>query len=360
MALLEIKLAPCYRMPHHESWEGQIGSTIMTGGLQFTALRRHDETAHDHKRRCCADAAKASQALTPGRPCTAHNEQVCRSDLQFAKDCEKKQVSIMRNPVMESTVPVALALLVSLGAQTLAHAQGRRASGGPPPSAQAAAPVDFTGYWESMVTDEDWVYRMVTPRPGDSAGVPLKTIGLQVMDTWDPAKDTATGQQCKSYGAPAIMRVPGHLHVTWQDEQTLKIETDAGQQTRLLHFAKSDADQGSKSLQGYSVAQWEFQRPPGRAAAMAKPLWGALKVSTTNLSAGYLRKNGIPYSDQAQLQEYFDLVKDSPDDDGETLMILTSTVTDPVYLFEPFVTDENFLKLPSDQGWQPSACSAMW
>ena len=265
----------------------------------------------------------------------------------------------MRNPVIKCTVPAMLALL-SLATQTEAQAQAPRAMSDAAQTPQAAAPVDFTGYWESMVTDEDWVYRMVTPRPGDSAGVPLKPAGLQVMDAWDPAGDTAAGEQCKSYGAPAIMRIPGHLHVTWQDAQTLKIETDAGRQSRLFHFVKSDADQGPRTLQGYSVAQWELQRPAGRGAATAKPLWGALKVTTTDLTAGYLRKNGIPYSEETQLLEYFDLVQESADDSGEAMMVLTSVVTDPVYLFQPFVTDENFLKQPSDAGWEPSACSAMW
>jgi hypothetical protein len=266
----------------------------------------------------------------------------------------------MRKLVLRCTVPATLALLLSLGMQTVVQAQGRRAADEPAQSARAAAPVDFTGYWESIVTDEDWVYRMVTPRPGDSAGVPLKPVGLQLMDAWDPAKDTAAGEQCKSYGAPAIMRVPGHLHVTWQDGETLKIDTDAGRQSRLFHFVKSDAERGHKTLQGYSVAQWELQRPAGRGAGTARPLWGALKVTTTDLTAGYLRKNGIPYSEDAQLLEYFDLVQQSPDDSAQALMVLTSVVNDPVYLFQPFVTDENFLKLPSDAGWEPSACSAMW
>lgn len=266
----------------------------------------------------------------------------------------------MRKPVLTCGVPIASILLVSLGTQSVSQAQERRGMGGLSTGAQAAAPVDFTGYWESIVTDEDWVYRMVTPRPGDSAGVPLKPAGLQIMDAWDPARDTAAGQQCKSYGAPTIMRVPGHLHVTWQDGQTLKIETDAGQQTRLLHFGGSDSSARQKTLQGYSVAQWEFQRPAGRGAATARPIWGALKVTTTDLTAGYLRKNGIPYSEATQLQEYFDLVQEAPDDSGQALMVLTSVVNDPVYLFQPFVTDENFLKQPSDAGWEPSACSATW
>jgi hypothetical protein len=264
---------------------------------------------------------------------------------------------MMRTSIPNCTAQVALALLVSLGAQTLAHAQGRRAPAGPPPTAEKAAPVDFTGYWESIVQDEDWVYRMVTPRPGDYAGVPLNPAGLQIMDAWDPAKDTAAGEQCKSYGAPAIMRVPGHLHVTWQDEQTLKVETDAGQQTRLFHFVRSDADQGPPSLQGYSSAQWQLQRQGGGFGGGGKPTWAALKVTTTDLKAGYLRKNGVPYSENAKVVEYFDLIEDPQD---PQLMVETSVVTDPVYLFTPFVTDDNFVKLSSDAGWKPSACSATW
>jgi len=267
---------------------------------------------------------------------------------------------MMRNFVLNSTVQVTLVLLVSLGAQTVAHAQGRRGPGGPAPTAEAAAPVDFTGYWESVVQDEDWEYRMVTPRPGDYAGVPLKPAGMQIMNAWNPAKDTAAGEQCKSYGAPAIMRVPEHLHITWQDGQTLKMETDAGQQTRLLHFVPSvGAAQGPRTWQGYSVAQWQFQGRTGRFGTGA-PTWGNLKVSTSDLKAGYLRKNGIPYSENAGLVEYFDLVQVPPESNGHWWMVVTSVVTDPVYLSSPFVTDDNFMKLSSAAGWQPSACSAMW
>ncbi len=267
----------------------------------------------------------------------------------------------MRACISSCTAQVTLALLVSLGAQTVVHAQGRRGPGGPggpPPTAEAAAPVDFTGYWESLVTDEDWVYRMVTPRPGDYAGVPLKPAGIQIMDAWDPAKDTAAGTQCKSYGAPAIMRVPEHLHITWQDDQTLKIETDAGQQTRLFHFVASVADaQGPRTWQGYSVAQWEFQRQGGGRGSPGKVVGGDLKVTTTDLKAGYLRKNGVPYSEKTEVMEYFDPVQES---NGDRLMVVTSFVTDPVYLFSQFVTENNFLGLPGAAGWEPSACSAMW
>src|SRR6185437_13210268 len=264
----------------------------------------------------------------------------------------------MRTSISNCTAQLTLALVVSLGVYGVAHAQGRRAAAGPPQSAQAAAPVDFTGYWTSLIQDEDWEYRMVTPRPGDYAGVPLKANGLQVMAAWDPAKDTAAGEQCKSYGAAAFMHVPGHLHVSWQHEQTLKVDLDTGQQTRLFHFVPSRDDaQAPKSWQGYSTAQWELQRQGGGFRGGGKPVWGSLKVTTTDLKAGYLRKNGVPYSENTKVVEYFDLIVQGQD---PQLMAVTSVVTDPVYLSSPFVTDDNFVKLSSDAKWKPSPCSAMW
>jgi hypothetical protein len=259
----------------------------------------------------------------------------------------------MRNSLLNSTLPVTLVLLASLGVQSVADAQGRRGGGpvGPPQSAEAGAPIDLTGYWTSVITF-DWRFRMVTPPPGDYEAVPLTASGKEVMNAWDPAKDTAAGEQCKSYGAPIIMRVPGHLHVTWQDEQTMKMEIDTGEQTRVFHFVPSPADaHGAPSLQGYSVAAWDQQ---GR----GKEKWGQLKVTTTDLKAGYIRKNGIPYSEKTKVLEYFDLVPQQYQ--GETIMTVTSVVTDPVYLFQPFTTNDIFSKLSSGDAWKPAACSATW
>src|SRR5436190_1578879 len=72
-----------------------------------------------------------------------------------------------------------------------------------------------------------------------------------------PAKDEAAGQLCKAYGAPSIMRIPGRIRITWQDDNTLKIETDQGQQTRLFHFGGAPPARPEPSLQGYSSARWE-------------------------------------------------------------------------------------------------------
>ena len=112
-------------------------------------------------------------------------------------------------------------------------------------------------------------------------------------ESWDPARDEAAGEQCRAYGAPAIMRIPGRLHITWQDDQTMKVETDAGTQTRLLQFGAAAAP-GEPSWQGHSIAQWNVA---GR----------SLKVVTTNLRPGYIRKNGAPYSGKTVVTEYWDL-----------------------------------------------------
>ena len=89
-------------------------------------------------------------------------------------------------------------------------AQGRQ--GGAPPTARAAAPIDLTGTWVSVVT-EDWRWRMRTPPKGDYASVPLNDAATKAADAWDPAKDTAAGEQCRGYGAAAIMRMPGRIRI---------------------------------------------------------------------------------------------------------------------------------------------------
>jgi hypothetical protein len=245
-----------------------------------------------------------------------------------------------------------LALAASLGfiGAAGAYGQGRAGRGGPPEppkTAKAAALYDITGYWVSVVT-EDWRFRMVTPVKGDYTGVTLNQQGRKLADAWDPANDEAAGEQCRSYGAPNLMRVPGRLHITWQDDQTLTVEADAGRQTRVLHFASAD-DAGS-SWQGYSKALWEMV-PVGRGVTPV----GSLKVVTTHLKPGYLRKNGVPYSANTTLTEYFDRVNEP---NGDAYLSVTTTVEDPVYLAQPFLTASHFRKQPDAKGWNSTPCSA--
>ena len=236
--------------------------------------------------------------------------------------------------------------------------------GGPPPPppkpGKAGAPIDLTGYWVSVVT-EDWRWRMVTPLKGDAASVPITPEGRTLLDAWDPAKDEAAGLQCKAYAAPGIMRLPGRLHITWQDDLTLKIETDYGQQTRVFHFAGEPPSGTKPSWQGYSVARWE---PGGQSdpsviplgvGARIPPRSRSLLVVTTHLRPGYLRKNGIPFGANATVREYYDLFTEP---NGDTWFMVMTVVDDPLYLRRPFVTTTNFKKQSDGSGWSPEPCSA--
>ena len=224
-----------------------------------------------------------------------------------------------------------IATLVALGI-------ARAAAQSVPASARASAPADMTGYWVAFLT-EDWRFRMVTPRKGDYQAVPMTDQARKVADAWSPEADEASGNQCKAYGAAAIMRVPARFHITWQDDNTLRVDSDAGMQTRLFHF-NSQPSAGERTWQGYSNAQW--QGP-------------ALKIATANLRSGYLRKNGVPYSENAVVTEYFD-VASLPN--GGQVLLVTTVVDDPQYLRLPFIVSSQFKKEADGSKWDPAPCTA--
>jgi hypothetical protein len=277
-------------------------------------------------------------------------------------------MSRTRATIVIATGVIALTLVARVDAQP---ARAGAPSSAPPPAPRAAAPIDLTGYWVSIVT-QDWRWRMVTPAKGDYEGLPLTPEGRAVADAWDPANDEAAGEQCRSYGAPALMNVPGRLHITWQDDSTLKVETDAGMQTRLLRFGDANTLESTpadtpRSWQGVSVAQWEMPRPrvplilrPAERTADAPavvPTGGSLRVVTTNLRAGYLRKNGVPYSEDAVLTEHWDLYKRP---NGEELLTVTTIVEDPQYLRTARLVAPVFRKEPNGAKWDPTPCSSRW
>ena len=245
---------------------------------------------------------------------------------------------------------LAFTFAVALGVVPLAQQRGQPP--GPPPTPKAAAPIDLTGNWVAVVT-EDWRWRMLMPRKGDYSSVPLSADGRKIADMWDPAKAASDG--CRAYGAAAIMRVPGRLRITWENDATLRIDTDAGQQTRLLRFDKSAAPQGTPSWQGHSVAEWERILQPGGLGVsiqQAPPRIGSLKVVTTGLRSGYLRKNGVPYSDATTVTEYFDRVSVY---ESEWLTVFT-IVDDPKYLSQQFITSTHFKREPDGSKWMPEPC----
>jgi hypothetical protein len=270
-----------------------------------------------------------------------------------------------------------------------APARGGRGGGAPPapPTARASAAADFTGYWVRIIT-EDWRWLMIVPNKGNSDSIQLNTAGQAILNAWDPAKDEADGNQCKGYGAGAISRLPTRAHVTWQDDNTLKWETDQGMQIRLFNFGApaQTADVSARTWQGVALATWEpaagggrggpggpagFPGAPPAATDAAAPLPlnvppvaagargnnqnGWLKVMTNNMKSGYLRKNGVPYSEKATITEYF---QPMPETYGVRYMVVTTIIEDPEYLTGPLITSSNYKKLPdTNNGWDPQPCS---
>jgi hypothetical protein len=236
-------------------------------------------------------------------------------------------------------------LLLTLAAPALAQRGGR---GGPPPSAKAAAALDLTGYWVAVIT-EDWKYRMVTPKAGIFDAIPLSAAGRKIGLAWDPVRDEANGEACRAYGAGGLMRLPTRLHITWESDDVLRVDTDAGRQTRRFHFGAAPAP-AAPSWQGQSAGTW-LQATAGRGGERR----GSLRVVTTNLRPGYLRRNGAPYSDRATVTEHWD-VNTLPN--GDRWLTITTRVEDPVYLTRAYITTSDFKQLPDNAGWQPTDCLA--
>ena len=163
--------------------------------------------------------------------------------------------------------PALLVLIVCLMATPALAQRGR----GEAPTPRAAAPIDLTGYWVSLVTD-DWRWRMVTPPKGDILYLPVNDEGRRVADAWDPAKDETAGEACRAFGAGGIMHLPGRLHITWDGDTALKVETDTGQQTRI--FAFGPARPSSEATWQGHLSPHGNSRPEAEAAAVALPAQG--------------------------------------------------------------------------------------
>jgi len=250
-------------------------------------------------------------------------------------------------------VVVAAALVVSWAAQPAAQFPQR--GGGPPQTPRASAPIDLTGLWVSIV-NEDWRWRMITAPRGDFPGLPLSPAGRAIAMAWDPKTDGS----CQAFGAAAVMRMPTRVRISWADDTTLKIETDNGQQTRLLHFGAGPRA-GAPSLQGDSAADWQRTLPPNNPFAInfpggpPPPPGGSLRVVTTNLSGGWLRRNGVPYSAKTTVTEFFDRF---PVPDGSEWFVVTTQVVDPEYLVGRLVTSSHFRREPDASKWAPKPCRA--
>lgn len=264
---------------------------------------------------------------------------------------------------------VSVAGLISLLiASTPLWAQGARGPMPKPMAAKEEAPIDLTGYWVSLIT-QDWRFRMVVPGSGEYAAIPINIKGKQTADAWRAAADEAAGKQCEAYGAAVLMRNPERLHITWQDANTLRVDTDSGMQTRLLHFLPptpgAPLPGGSSapfmaphtntppSWQGQSVARWSSVRAAGAAATNA-PRPDSFEVMTDDMLPGLLRKNGVPYGSQTTMHEWWGVYTEPT---GEQWLTINTKVYDQEYLQKPYLYESIFMKEPNGSKWDPTPCS---
>jgi hypothetical protein len=244
-----------------------------------------------------------------------------------------------------------LLAVMALEAAALAQPAAQRPA--PPATPREAAPIDLTGQWVAIV-NEDWRWRMVTPPKGDYASVPLNDEGRRVADQWTEVQDGA----CEAYGAAALLRMPTRLRIRWQGDDALVIETDAGRQTRTLSFGAA-APPAAPSLQGQTSAKWVTPPRPAGGPGLAGAgggnarAGGYLEARTTGLSGGWLRKNGVPYSADAVVTEYFARFA-APN--GDEWLMVTTIVDDPRYLTQRYITSSHFRREAQGGRWNPRAC----
>ncbi len=267
--------------------------------------------------------------------------------------------------------PLLLALLTAMSMVGVA-AHAAQAPAQPPRTPRAAAPIDITGNWVAVVT-EDWRFRMVIPSKGDYASVPLTEAARQVANAWDPEKDKASGNACKAYGVGNIMRMPTRLKISWTGDNVIKIETDAGKQVRNLTFTNVVIEQARREIgatgggtprpdaagpQAENIAVGTLAASPPSLQGASRAEWerSDLKVTTTNHTGGYLRRNGVPYSDKANITEYYYRYAAF----GDEWLTVSTVVEDPQYLRQPFLTSSSFKKEPNDSKWAPSDCVSEW
>ena len=256
---------------------------------------------------------------------------------------------------------LALALALTVPAALVAQAgQGRGGGAAAPASAKNAAPVDLTGYWVSIVT-EDWIERMAPDSPPSGTGRGGRGVFPGGGGAEPAATRPATADPCRVYAAGGSLRVPGRLNITWADDNTLKLDMDAGKQTRLLHFGATQAPSSERSAQGYSVVTWETGRGGGfgggrgggggarGGGAPAGPTWANLKVVTTNMSGGYLLSSRSTYSENAVLTENFTAHQDFGTDYFTVSTIIEDGPTTRI-------TSSTFKKEPNGSKFSPTGC----
>jgi hypothetical protein len=193
-------------------------------------------------------------------------------------------------------------------------------------SFNASAGLDLSGNWQP-VFHEDQPERGQGPELVDYAGLPITEAARAFALAWDASRLTLPEHQCRVHVVSYIYRGPLALRI-WEekDPQSQRviairqyISTYEQNRTIWMDGRPHPPESAPHTFMGFSTGKWEGN---------------TLTVYTTHIKQGWIRRNGLPLSDQATLIEHFIRYGD--------IMTHVSISTDPVYLAEPLIKSEDF------------------
>jgi hypothetical protein len=196
----------------------------------------------------------------------------------------------------------------------------------------ALAQIDMTGVWQPRY-DEDQPERLPGPELGDYGGLPISDAARQFAETWDPSRITLPEEQCRVHVSPYIYRGPTNLRIFEEkDPKTqqliaIKHYISTYEQTRTIYMdgRQHPGPNAAHTWMGFSTGHYEGDM---------------LVVETDHIKQGWVRRNGLPMSDQAHMTEYF--VRNGD------VMTQTVILSDPVYLTEPLVKTNDYVRSPRE------------
>jgi hypothetical protein len=199
-------------------------------------------------------------------------------------------------------------------------------------STNSYAEADLTGYWDNII-QEDHLFRTAGPPVGEYAGLPLNDAAHAVADNWNPEDGYKPENQCKMHGAAYIMRSPIRFFLSYDDDTTIsiKIELEMGRERKI--YLDDRPAEGPPTEMGHSVGVWNGDM---------------LTVTTTNMTEKYIRRNGVPNSEQAVMTEH--IIR------HDDYISLISIIEDPVYLTEPLIRSVSFRKRDDEFKWVRYDC----
>lgn len=196
------------------------------------------------------------------------------------------------------------------------------------------AQVDFSGNWAPLY-HEDHPERIPGPELGDYSGIPVNEAARMRADSYDAARISVVLEyQCRPHGGDYSMRGLANMRVEQiLDPITqqlvgihLRMNFQDMQRTIWLDGREHPDDLAPHTFAGFSTGTWDANM---------------LNVYTTHLKPSYLRRNGLPRSDQATFTDHW--VRH-----GEYLTV-TTAITDPAFLTEPLVRSQTWVLDPGQQ-----------